>query len=361
MINKKPYDNALIFAGGGLRFGYYLGIYQAYYEHYQKPPELIIASCGGAIALSILSLCPNPMKAQDFFKSYACYQMLCRIKSRTSHSLKTYAIPALSRYLKHKTPFINHQTLLSEKYYQSLYHQALFCIDDENNKPLFYADDFLKECGQYNNCNDFNSIIIFSQLNKTHNGYQWQECLSCSNKNIKNHLLNQNISSPLYAYNSVRVQQELNIMDNLPIEMAMRASMADMYYLTPILYQDNILFGGVLDLMPIEIANKISNTIFIDDKPTYDNYLAIPAIDNIFGFNANQRLQDLKQNTNSNIHWLPLADNRTQIDALLKKQYRLKQGGIQPIYPTFDEFKQRMQTQIDYGYRRSLTYFKTME
>lgn len=359
MTYQKPYQNTLIFAGGGLRFGYYLGIYQAYYEHYQKPPELILASCGGAIALSILNLCPNPIKVQDFFSSYSCYQMLCRIKSRTSHSLKTYAIPALTRYLKHKTPFINHHSLLSQKNYQSLYQQALFEIDNERHCPLFCADDFIKECGQYHNT-PLNFIIVLSQIHNINQQYQFQEFLFCSNGEIKNQLLNSDLYSPLSAYNSVRIQKQMAVDDNLPIDMAMRASMADMYYLTPISYQNKILFGGVLDLMPIEIANAISNCIFIDDKPNYDKYLAIPAIDNIFGFNANDRLKELKKN-NQNIHWLPMADNRSQIAPLLKKQYRLKQGDIQPIYPTFNEFKQRMQTQIDYGYRRSLTYFKTME
>lgn len=360
MKNKKPYDNALIFAGGGLRFGYYLGIYQAYYEHYQKPPELIIASCGGAIALSILTLCPNPIKAQDFFSSYACYQMLCRIQSRKSQSLNAYAMPALKRYLKHQLAFINHQSLLSQKNYQSLYNQALFEIDNETHQPLFCADNFIKECGQYNDT-PLNFIIVLSQINKINQQYQFQEYLFCSNGEIKNQLLNSDIYSPLSAYNSVRIQKQMAIDDNLPIDMAMRASMADMYYLTPISYQDKLLFGGVLDLMPIEITNTVSNHIFIDDKPNYDKYLAIPAIKNIFGFNANDRLKDLKQNTNPNIHWLPMSDNRSHIEPLLKKQYRFKQGDIQPIYPTFDEFQKIMQTQIDYGYHRGLTYFKTME
>lgn len=361
MTYQKPYQDTLIFAGGGLRFGYYLGMYQAYCEYYQKPPELIIASCGGAIALSILSLCPNPIKAQDFFKSYACYRLLCRIQGRNNDSLMTYATPALSRYLKHKTPFINHHTLLSEKTYQSLYHQALFCIDDESNKPLFCADEFLIECGQEYYDTPLNFIIVLSQIHKINQQYQFQEYLACSHSDIKTHLLNQAIHSPISHYNSVRIQKELKIMDNLPIEMAMRASVADMYYLTPILYQDNILFGGVLDLMPIDIANKISNAIFIDDKPTYDNYLAIPAIQTVFGFNANDRLTALKNDNHPNIHWLPMADNRMQIDPLLKKQYRLKQGDIQPIYPDFSEFQRRMQAQIDYGYQRSFNYFNKME
>lgn len=360
--NHKPYQNALIFSGGGLRFGYYLGIYQAYYQHYKKPPDIILASCGGAIALTLLTLCPEPIKAQAFFQSYACYRMLCRIQSRVSQSLNDYAIPAIKRYLTQYNPFCSQNTLLSQQYYQSLYSQSLFQIDNEVNQPLFCSDEFTNECGQYHHQNSLNHIIILSQLHKiNHNSYQWQEYLACSNNNVKDYLLNHSIQCPISNYNSVRIKKELIIDSNLPIDIAMRSSITDMYYLAPILYQNKLLFGGVLDLMPIEIAMALSDTIFIDDKANYNNFMAIPAIQTIFGFNANKRLRDLKNHHSSNIHWLPFSNNRKEIKPLLKRLYNFKKGNIQPIYPSFDNFKKQMQTQIHYGYQRSINYFQTMK
>lgn len=170
------------------------------------------------------------------------------------------------------------------------------------------------------------------------------------------------IACVLSTYNCNYIQSSIRYDTHIPLFVAIRASIADMYYLPPINYQQQTLFGGVLDLMPIEIVSHLANVIFIDDKPNYDKKLAEPAIRHIFGFNANQRLAKLKHTTfDSQIHWLNLSDSQQKIQPALKKDYQWRQGYIKPIYPTYDEFKKIMHTQWQYGYQRTKTQLTNLK
>ncbi|MGO2448408.1 patatin-like phospholipase family protein [Psychrobacter sp.] len=79
----KPFNTAVLFSGGGLRFGYYLGMYQALYEQ-AKTPDIILASCGGALVAGLLEVTGGDSEqAFERLQSRECYDMLCRITNLT--------------------------------------------------------------------------------------------------------------------------------------------------------------------------------------------------------------------------------------------------------------------------------------
>ena len=74
----------MIMGGGGFRFGIYIGMDAALREA-GKAPDVIVASCGGAIAAAIIHNLPEPQAQRDWLASRAMYDFWCGLKS-TRHA-----------------------------------------------------------------------------------------------------------------------------------------------------------------------------------------------------------------------------------------------------------------------------------
>ena len=58
MEKTHQYERCLVLAGGGFRFGYYLGIHAAA-EEAEYVPDLLLATCGGAVAAAVIARLPD--------------------------------------------------------------------------------------------------------------------------------------------------------------------------------------------------------------------------------------------------------------------------------------------------------------
>lgn len=96
-----------------------------------------------------------------------------------------------------------------------------------------------------------------------------------------------------YSPNHITKNHEITA--KIPLATAVRASIADMYYLPPVNWQGQTLMGGVLNLTPIELACQLADTVYAKIKPNYDKIMAEPAIYSTFVFFANQRFADVHQ------------------------------------------------------------------
>ena len=146
--------------------------------------------------------------------------------------------------------------------------------------------------------------------------------------------------------------------------------MADMYYLQPTHINDlGWCLGGVINLTPVELASKLGHTVFAETKAPYDTALASPAIQRIFGFEPNTRLNDLmssqrslseRPNQHSLIYWLPFADNGKALAGQhVRKRLNIVAGRVDLIHTNYDGFVQQMQAQWHYGYERTANYLNT--
>lgn len=351
----KPYRRALIFAGGGLRFGYYLGVYQALCEH-DKRPDIILASCGGALAVAFLELAPEPKTALALLQSPTAYQMFCRFYGVVPAHQGKFVLPAVRRFVG---LISKSKHTLSQKTLDGLYNQALFAIKDENSHPLWQSDKLAQDLADLPSPSgqSIASLIVLSRLQAVDTGYRWQLLLRPSaavGAGVRAWLDGRPCA--LHDYQPQRIAPTLAVQD-LPLAAAVRASISDMYYLSPIGHHTQTLFGGVLDLTPVELASLLADEVFIDDKLPYDRLLAVPAIGSCFGFDPNVRLSKVKQKTHvATVHWLPLADSRRYVPALIGKRYNWRYGCIDGVYPTFAKFQHIAHEQYHYGYQTTKAY-----
>jgi predicted acylesterase/phospholipase RssA len=408
---ETPYNSVQLFSGGGTRFGYYLGSYAALYEQGHKP-ELILATCGGSLAALLVDLAPEPQQLQALMQSREFYEVIRASQPRRplTNKAKTlgfatqypdYFYNALKRWRLTRQPHklskrqVNesHDELLAE-----LQHLAMFEMGQDN--------EWLEALAKLKN----NSAVLDAQQNTTDiamiasrllptvarppqdtsavplmesNSVQLQEVLFAPNKLTHYPKLSAELTCPTHPYAPHRITREVYTSYDWDIRQAVRASMADMYYLQPT-YIDDLgwCLGGVINLTPIELACQLGQTVFAETKSPYDKHLAAPAIQRVFGFDPNERLNQVHSHTHSGvssrvnsfinkesatqitaqttgIHWLPFADNgKVLAGQHVRKRINLKAGLIDLIHADYTNFVKQMQAQWDYGHARTTAYLK---
>ena len=410
-----PYKRVQLLSGGGSRFGYYLGSYAMLCERGQQP-DLLLATCGGALASLLIDIAPDPKALQALISSHELYQVICASQARR-HVLKNqsnhkprYFYHALQRYFLTKQAHKLAQLQLTESHDEllnELTELAMFEIinetdgeiDLETNKESQWLDELVKlktsttsTNSTYQNHTAPDIAIIASRLLPTATAnpdlqtenqqpVSLQEVLFAPQKltafTKENTHQNQAklqlpLQCPTHVYAPQRIVADIHLVNDWDIKQAVRASMADMYYLKPCHIEGlGWCLGGVIDLTPIELACQLGKHIFAERKARYDNYLASPAIKRVFGFDPNDRLQAVhdyqlsKSNatkSNQHIHWLDFADNSKVLAGQhVRKKFNIKAGRIDLIHASFSDFVKQIQAQWQYGYQRTGQYLDTIE
>lgn len=385
----KPYQRVQLFSGGGSRFGYYLGSYAALVAH-DLTPDIIIGTCGGSLSAYLVQLAPDPKDLQQLMCSRELYHVIAAIRHVApdeanrrakvryiTHALKRWR---LSRQLSKRQA--QQQAESYEQLLRELQQLAMFRINDESQ----WLDELFRfaSTDYDNNQFSFNPpeiAIIASRL------YQKPASLISPNAPVKlqellfapprlttslSELADKKMRSPAHGFAEERIHPSVKILSQWDFAAAIRASMADMYYLPPTHIETlGWCLGGVINLTPIELACQLAETVFAETKAGYDSWLAAPAIQRVFGFDPNERLAQVhgflpnnesypdKFQNSSQLHWLPFADNGEQLAGQhVQKRFNMKQMTIELMHSDYDGFVQQMQAQWQYGYQRTAEYIK---
>lgn len=389
-IQTKPYNRVQLFSGGGYRFGYYVGSYAALHEHNLKP-ELIVATCGGSLAAMLVDIASDPQDLQALIESEALYQVVKASQHRrnfvnsTTKQKPSYFYQALKRLslAKSTSRLLNlHKHETYDELLAELNNFAMFEIADEKH----WLDKIVSLKNQSKAKQDKapDITIIASRLLALSSNKDTANLVSSSTAKLQEVLFLPNklangldplkpqsiqLQCPTHRYVPSRIEKDIYLVTDWDIKQAVRASMADMYYLQPIYIADiGWGLGGVIDLTPIELAAQFGQTVFAETKAGYDKLLAAPAIKRIFGFDPNQRLSEvlsfmdkaLENNKHNDIYWLPFADNGKALAGQhVRKRLNMRQGRIDLLHADYDKFVQQMQAQWQYGYERTLRYLQT--
>ncbi len=397
----KPYERVQLFSGGGSRFGYYLGSYAALVDH-DLTPDIIVGTCGGSLSALLVQIAPDPKQLQELVCSHELYNTIKairhvapgeanrRLKIRyLTHALKRWRLSRNATQRQRHQRADNYEQLLVE-----LQQLAMFRIDDESQ----WLDELSRFASTDNVTSQFafsapEIAIIASRLYQVPDSdISLNVLLNASlNENLKLQELLfapprlssfasnssfEKMMAPAHALADGRIHQSVAILTQWKFVSAIRASMADMYYLPPTHIEElGWCLGGVINLTPIELACQLAETVFAETKAGYDSWLAAPAIQRVFGFDPNQRLAQVHdynsmeiglidnvahQNRRANyLHWLPFADNGQQLAGQhVRKRFNVKQMTIELMHSDYDGFVQQMQAQWQYGYQRTADYLQ---
>ena len=336
MTQTKKYQRCMVFAGGGFRFGIYLGMYAAACDAGRKP-DVLLASCGGAIAAAIIQSLSSDAERLTWLGSPEMYRFWCGLTSAPHASLAATLAQAAQRKLSRRAaPLI-----------PDLFNSYLFDVPPllplppaapnpevdvaiVGGKLLFRPDEVGQLRGQ-------RKLFVQTVL--------------C---NARAAALLDGMPSPFesQAWGSHAIAAGVMTDSSMSVAEAARLSITDFYYFACHRHGGDYYVGGVVDLFPIEVAHRLADEVMLEFKESFDQAFSIPAWRAVLGLDGNQRLRYV--NAQPGDVWFDTSDVSI---ALARQQVQKKidwrRNRITLSPPSSHAiYMQHIQDQWDYGYQR---------
>jgi hypothetical protein len=341
MMIAEKYQTCMLLSGGGFRYGYYLGMHAAVVERY-KAPNLLLGTCGGAIAAAIIQGLPDDQQRKNWIASEQMYEFWRTLKANPQAKFTRALWGATKRKFTSKHAI----------YIPDLFNDYLFEI--QQYVPLPTLETANPEIAV---------AVIAGKLLYTQaeigqqrgNKKLFKEIIFCNEKSSD--LLAGMPSS--VAHHDNAIDSQLLIDTQMPINEAARASVSDMFYFRCHSYQANHYVGGAINLLPIEIAKCLAHETIIEIKSPYDQSLSIPALQAVFGINGNQRLREVAKQVVTLA--IDTSDMQTALkSARIQKRINWRENQIELMAPpSYKEYVRMIDAQWQYGYDRATHAIKT--
>jgi len=281
-MNEKL-NRALIFSGGGTRLMIYLGIFAALEEAGMKP-EVLIASCGGAFAATVINAFPDNLSRKNYLTSEEYYRFVSQTTLTKHRKLSEIGLFSVKKLIHNK----------NAPYIEDVFTRYLV----EMNQNL--AEDF-PSLQHTQLSQEIPTVIIGSQLlfspsetgQKRNDQKLYQKIMFTDPQTAKK------ISPEKVMIHSENLKRSaIEIIPKLKTDVSMleatRISISDMFYVAPALLQGTYFAGGAVDLIPVELARHLADQVIIEKKQSY-NPVEEAFVQAVLGYSGNKRLEDIEQ------------------------------------------------------------------
>ncbi len=327
----------MIMAGGGFNFSYYLGMYAAAVDTGHKP-DLLLATCGGAIAAAVVQSLPTDAERRDWVSSPAMYQFLCGLRSTPKAAIGRSLVQAIARRLRSSQA----GTI------PDLFNDYFFDIPAQLPlpPPALDPDVALAIVG---------GKILFApeEVGQRRAGRKlFAETVFC---NARTAALLAGAQSPLAdpAYGEHAIDSPVRIDTSMALASAVRISMSDMFYFRCFSAAGEHYMGGVIDLFPIELARRAADSIALELKSPFGLASAIPALRAVLGIDGNQRLRAVHAQ-HADV-WIDTSDVALALKGMgATKALSWRENRIRLVMPaTHAAYVAQVEAQWQFGYRRA--------
>lgn len=337
MGQNKPFHRAIIFSGGGTRFAIYCGMYTAMIDLNMKP-DVIISSCGGSIAGTIIKRFPNNDDQKKYLQSEELYSFIKNTRLTEERKINRIGRLVLEK-VKNKdfAPYVEdvfHRYLVEMQ--EDISSQLPFLISNKDNeiKLIVIGSQLLFDKTTINNKRDNNKLykkIIFTDI---------ETASLIDTKQIE-------IGSENYINSAV--SSSITIKTDVPWHIAMRMSLSDMFYVSPVFWDGDYYAGGAIDLMPIELAQHLAESVILEHKKGYTQ-VEESLVRAVLGYSGNQRLREVYQH--AALHWVDTSDIKKVLNGhYCKKKLNWLRFCIEMKLPnSYQQFCEDMHLQWQYGY-----------
>jgi predicted acylesterase/phospholipase RssA len=341
MNTHEQYRRCLVLAGGGFRFAYYLGVHAAAEDSGRKP-DVLLASCGGAIAAAVIAALPDADMRRDWIAGPAMYAFLRSIRSTQRATPLRMLGAAGLRWLR-RAPATRIADLQRDYLFElpavlplpeqvALDAPALAIV----GAKLLYAPE---KTGMRRGAQTLFSEVVFAPPRAAA-------------------LLD---GSPAPAadprWSAGAVDPVLRVEVGMAPADAARISIADMFYFRSHEVAGRDYSGGVIDLVPIELARRLAREVVMERKMSFNRWLAVPALRTVFGIDGTARLQHVhRQDADA---WV---DTRDVKDVLrthgIGKRIDWRRNRIDlDVPPTQEAYAAQVRAQWEYGYLKGMAAF----
>lgn len=344
MTTFAKYRRCLVLGGGGLRFAYYLGVHAAA-EARGRRPDLLLATCGGALAAAVIAALPDADARRDWVAGPAMYRFLCAIES-TRRAQPWHALGGAARRWLDRRP---------ARRIPDLFDDYLFALPAALPLPphtapptsapalaivgarLMFAPH---AAGQVRGARRLFAQVVFcpAQTARLLDGMAAPA------------------ADPRWSHGAIAPLLETN--STTPLADAVRISIADMFYFRSHAHGRHHYAGGVIDLFPIELAQRLAHDVIMERKASFDPWFALPALRAVFGIDGAVRLAHVHaQTADAWVDTRAIARDLRNVGVCKRIDWRLalaRSRIVLAIPATHAAYAAAVRTQWDYGYRQGL-------
>ncbi len=340
-MKTQKYRCCLVLAGGGFRFAYYLGVHAAAEESGRRP-DVLLASCGGSIAAAVIACLPNADARLDWLRSPDMYKFLRDIRPTNRATVLRALSGAVKRWLNRSAaPRI-----------VDLFQDYLFDLPAAPPLPAG-----LPACGPALAIVGGRLLYLHDEVGRDRDGRQlFAQVVFCPARAAA--LLHGTAAPAADArWSGGAVATTLELDCTMPLADAVRISIADMFYFSSHTCAGQHYTGGVIDLFPIELAQRLASEVIMERKSSFNPWLALPALRAVLGIDGGARLR--------HVHTCPAAawfDTRDMSHALhtqgISKRIRWRENRVGlDVPPTYAAYADLVRAQWEYGYQKGKAAF----
>ncbi|MBV6323369.1 hypothetical protein KVP70_20760 [Duganella sp. HSC-15S17] len=333
------YQRCMVLAGGGFRFGYYLGMHAAAIDAGQEP-DLLLATCGGSVAGAIIRNLPDSAARKAWLASPQMYAFFSSLRSGSRATpLRAVTSIALRRLNGARAAHI-----------PDLYNDYLFEIPPV--LPLPPEPALASACAPALAILGGRLLFGPGEVGQLRQGRAIYRVTLFGDARTAALAAGQPSAIGRDGWTNA-VAHELEIDTAMSLADAARISIADMVYFRCQSAGGADYTGGVIDLFPIELAQCLAQHISMEMKQSYDQFTAIPALRSVFGFDANQRLRHV--HGQSVDVWIDTSDVSVALRGTgVQKRIAWRHNRVQLVAPaSYEQYVADVETQWLYGYRRA--------
>lgn len=290
--NAKPFQRVVVFSGGGFEFAQFLGAMEAL-EESDKKPDLIIASCGGAMAAAIVANFKNRELRREFIFSQRFKELLRSARPKDGAIGVSAGYSWLSRR-KDEANLKLIPNLFSDYLVEAPENLPL----PEMNIPFSQSSIPLIIVG---------AKVLFQpeQVGQAYKQKLFTEVFFTS-PSIEPYL--RNIKSQIGSIEDSNVNLLTEINTSAGVMQAARAAATNPMVFPPTKINHEYYVGGSVNLYPLELARELGEEVIMSYGEDFSEYSGVPAVKAAFQFDPNKRLQVV---TNLYADWWTDATDRS--------------------------------------------------
>lgn len=343
---SEKFKRGIIFSGGGTRLMIYLGIFAAL-EELDMKPDVLIASCGGSFAATIINAFPDHISRKEYLKSEEYYKFVSQTQLTRHKKLSEIGLFSLKKcFSQQKAPF----------------------IEDVFNRYLVEMPQDLSECfpsiKNVQFSKEIPTLIIGSELLfspqeslQRRNGKKLFRKIIFTDADTIQRINQEHILVDFDSFRGSAVEASSKVITHFSLLESTRASISDMFYVQPVMLHHKYFMGGVIDLVPIELAKHLAQEVITEKKQPYTP-IEEALIRSVFGFSANERLQETERIA-SNFQIDTTSIKQDLKGHYLEKNINWKKLEVGFSFPkSYDQFFNDMEMQWQYGFDQTLKCIK---
>ncbi|MFD2908253.1 patatin-like phospholipase family protein [Flavobacterium ardleyense] len=338
----NQFNTAFILSGGGTRLMIYLGMYAAL-EELQMKPDVLIGTCGGAFATTVINSFSDNASRKEYMKSDEYFKFVTQVQLTKEKKLSRIGLLCLRKIQeKRNAPFIED---VFSKYLVEMKQ------DLASYFPTLANTKFSKEIP---------TILVGSEIlfdremtGQARANKKLYEKVLFTDETTASQINIEKIGVFSENYQKSAVSTSTKIRTDISMLTGTRISVTDMFYVPPVSIDGKYYAGGAIDLIPVELAQHIAKSVIIERKQTYSP-VEEALVRAVLGYSGNQRLASIQA------QGLNLQIDTNNIKKELKGHYVKKDINWKKLEIAFSfpkshkQFRSDMDKQWQYGFNQTI-------